>query len=41
MTRRIGILRAIGAIAGLGFVHTTAVAQEIKLTFADQNSATG
>lgn len=41
MTRRIGIVRALGALAGLSLAHTAALAQEIKLTFADQNSATG
>ena len=41
MISRTSLLCAIGATAGLALAATAAVSQEIKLTFADQNSATG
>ena len=41
MLRRKPISYALAALAGLMIGHTAALGQEIKLTFADQNSPTG
>ena len=40
MVRLSGMLRAVSALAAMGLFQAVASAQEIKLTFADQNSPT-